>query len=266
MKTTCLALVLSILPAAAGAQTATLVMADLCEDPSAAFDWEWSRVKHGSAALYFMKADGSVAAITDTPAAFDGFPTLYIAAHGGQDVIDGFNHDTFAANLKAAHPATPTEVFFAVCGSGAGPDSLLKKTNAQYADAIRKLSGGVTGCALVGNGSTDLANADYLIDVTHSDDQLYQDIIDNIEQKWSGPYPASVQSYAEVCNVRTDPFDRASVEDFVNTVLQEFSQPAPQGHPEESTNYLDLVAVNDGGNPLTICGADPAGGGAVPCP
>ncbi|MDJ0824036.1 MAG: hypothetical protein QNJ16_00900 [Rhodobacter sp.] len=250
----------------ARADTATLLLSDMCGDPSNIFDWEWSRVANESTTLFYLADDGTVSAISDGANALDTFDTLYTAAHGGGGEISDIPNADFAQFLHDAHASTPSEMFFAVCAAAVGPDSLLKATNDAYDDDIPKLTGGVAGCALVGDGDMDLANAVYLINVTHSDDERFDRIQTNIEDKWAGNYPESEQSYREVCQARLEPFNRANVLDFVDTVLVEFSQPAPPGHPDQSTNYLDLVALNNGGDALFVCGANPAGAGAVPCP
>ena len=251
----------------AHADTATLVMKDVCEDPAAAFDYEWSRVKHGSSALFFMASDGTVSKVTADADDFDSYDTLYVAAHGGSDNIGGMSHGDFATNLKAAHDTEPAEMFFAVCSAAKGDNSLLKKVNAEYDDAIKKLSGGESACALVGDGSTNLNDADYLIDVGKSDGDLYDTVLDNIVTKWGQAFPDSEDSYQTVCEGRINPFNRANVEAFVTTALEQFSQDPESGDPEDSENYLDLVKLNDSGNALTVCGADPENDGeAVDCP
>ncbi|MBL4615844.1 MAG: hypothetical protein JKY27_13370 [Magnetovibrio sp.] len=249
------------------AASATLVMPDLCDDPSAVFDHEWATAKNQSEALFYMQADGTISAVTANAGAFNNYDTVYVAGHGGDDFVGGFTFAEFSDNFEAAHNNLPDEVFFAVCSAANGPNSLLKALNDQYGGNINTLYGGVSACALVGYGDPTLANAEYLINVTQSDANLYATIIDNITQKWAGAYPQSQNTYNQVCQARVDPFDQGEVDDFVDTVYTQFSQPPQSGNDEDSTNYLDLVSLNNGGDALFVCGASPNGSTVeVPCP
>jgi hypothetical protein len=265
-----LALVASANATTAWAVSATLVLPDVCEDPAAVFDHQWAVAKHGSQALFYMQADGSVREITNAGRTFNNYDTIYIAAHGGADYVGRFTFNDFATHFEAAHTNLPVELFFAVCGSAQGPDSLLKAVNDEYGGNIHKLSGGVTACALTGNGNPALANAEYRIDVVRSNtenEDLYNAILDNIGDKWADHYPMSAQSYLQVCSGYATPFNQANMASFATTVFQQFSQPPGDGVREHSTNYLDLIELNTGGNALAGCGADPAGHGVeVPCP
>lgn len=246
--------------------TATIVMADLCEDPAAVFDYEWSKVKYGSSALFFMQTNGTVSAVTTGANAFDTYDTVYVVAHGDTTMIDGFTHVDFVTHFKAAHASTPTELFFAVCESGRGPDSLLKRINTEYGDDINKLSGGVTDCTLTGNGDATLASAEYRFSTKQSDQPLYGQIYANIITKWAAAYPRSIGNYEAVCEAQTDPFNQATTLQFVDTVYAEFSTAPASGIPADSTNYLDLIKLNINGDPMAVCGKDPIGTGVVACP
>jgi len=258
----------ALAPRAADAQ-AMIVMSDLCEDPAAVFDYQWARANHGVRAAFLMRDDGSVAPIEGAaPQGLPVYPQLFVAAHGGTNVISHMSHDQFATALRRARPATPQSVFFAVCGSGAGPDSLLKKLNDSYCGGISRLDGGVVACALTGNGQASLVGAQYNIRVRQSDSALYDKILDNIEAKWSGDYPGQRgRSYAQVCQglTATRGYDPAALAGFMGTVYDQFRQPSAD--PQRSTNYLDLVKLNTGGQPLANCGADPTGNGRpAACP
>lgn len=254
-----------VLPAGdARAQNAVLITPDACDDPAAVFDYRWAKEKFGADSLFMMLQDGSIHHFAGPSRDFDDFRHVYVAAHGGADSIGGIGYADFVRAFKAGHDAAPRSVVFAVCGAGKGPDSLLKMLNTAYGDDIFRLAGGVTGCALTGNGSQDLALADYRIYVTRSDDARYNRIVDNITRKWSGPYPSSASSYRAFCRSRLQPFDAGALRDFVGVVHREFSQQAVD--PLDSTNYLELVSLNKGGDPLALCGANPEGAGPVPCP
>lgn len=252
---------------AALASVVTLVLPDLSADPAAVFDYEWSVAKHKSEALFYMKSDGSIVEITNTGIKFKNAETIYVAAHGGNDYVGGFSYGNFVTYFEAAHAAIPDEVFFAVCASGNGPDSLLKQLNTEYGGNINTLSGGVVACALTGNGDPSLASAEYRIRVTPSDPILYNKIQDNIMHKWDNAYPGSLNDYKTVGDSYANPFNQANMESFVNTVYAQFSQAPQSGIPDDSTNYLDLIRLNTGGDPMTVCGASPGGSAvAVPCP
>jgi len=258
----------ALAPRTADAQ-AMIVMSDLCEDPAAVFDYQWARANHGVAAAFLMRDNGTVAPIEGAAQqGLPAYPQLYVAAHGGPNLISHMSHDQFAAALRRAHPATPQSVFFAVCSAGKGPDSLLKKLNGAYCDGISRLNGGVVACALTGNGQASLVGAQYNIHVRQSDDALYEKTLDNIEAKWRGDYPGQRgRSYAQVCQglIRADGYDPAALAEFMTTVYDQFRQPSVD--PQRSTNYLDLVKLNVGGQPLAICGADPTGNGRpTACP
>lgn len=248
------------------AGTATIVMPDLCDDPAAVFDYEWSKAKHGSSALFYMDATGTVSEITAVGNALDTYDKVYVAAHGGATTVGGVLYDNFVTYLKAAHASTPTEIFLAVCGSGKGPDSLLKKISTKYGDDITKLSGGITDCALTGNGDATLANAEYRVSTAQSDPTLYGKVIVNIETKWAADYPGSLITYNAECKARTAPFDQATTLQFVNKVFAEFSTAPISGIADESTNYLDLIKLNKDGNAMAACGKNPSGTGVVACP
>ncbi|QWP79127.1 hypothetical protein J5226_12375 [Lysobacter sp. K5869] len=267
LASACLALG-TLAPRAADAQ-AMIVMSDMCDDPAAVFDYQWSRANHGVTAAFLMRDDGSVAPIEGADArGLPAYPQLFVAAHGASNSISKMTHDAFAIALRAARPATPHSVFFAVCSSGAGPNSLLKKVNTAYCNGISRLDGGVVGCALTGNGKASLVGAQYNIYVERSDETLYDTIVRNIIAKWKTDYPGQRgRNYAQVCQglIATRGYDAEALRRFMATVYSEFQQKAVD--PEHSTNYLDLVGLNEGGRPLASCGADPTGNGRpTACP
>ncbi|MBL4615846.1 MAG: hypothetical protein JKY27_13380 [Magnetovibrio sp.] len=253
------------IPSSGAAQTATLVMTDLCDDPSAAFDYEWSKDKHSSEALFFMDILGKIFAVTDNAASFDSYKSIYVAAHGGGDSLSGMKYDEFMDNFKLEHPSTPTEIFFAVCKSAAEPDSLLKQINSKYGNNINKLSGGVTGCALTYHGDPTLKNAEYKINTKPVSEPVFNSINQNLTARWNNNYPSSHQNYQQSCNKRTFPFVKDDVDGFVETVLLNFSF-STTGEGAQSNSYLDLIKNSEGGDPLSVCGKNPYGTGVVACP
>lgn len=258
----------ALAPRDAGAQ-AMIVMKDVCDDPSNTFDYQWARTKHGVTAAFLLRPDGSVVAIENAdPSGLPAYPRLFVAAHGSASgTLSGMGYGAFVKALHDARPATPQLTYFAVCYSGKGPDSLLKQVNERYAGGIAQLQGGVTGCALTGNGVGTLAAAEYRIGTGKSDTQRYDRIVANIRAKWSANYPGEARSYKAVCDslVAAAPYRPEPLARFMATVFHEFTQPALD--PKDSTNYLDLIAINQGGQPLTKCGADPNGDGhKVACP
>lgn len=267
LASACLALG-AFAPRAADAQ-AMIVMSDMCDDPAAVFDYQWSRANHGVTAAFLMRDDGSVAPIEGADArGLPAYPRLFVAAHGNINRISNMTHDAFATALRAARPATPHSVFFAVCTAGAGPNSLLKKVNTAYCGGISHLDGGVVGCALTGNGNASLVGAKYNIYVEQSDETLYDKIVSNITAKWKSDYPGQHgRNYAQVCQglIAARGYNADALKQFMATVYSEFQQKAVD--PLHSTNYLDLIRLNEGGRPLASCGADPTGNGRpTPCP
>jgi hypothetical protein len=250
-----------------GLAQAVVLLPDVCGDPSNTFDYRWAQERHDAESVFLMQEDGTVTLVDgEAPEGFNGFSVLYVAAHGGEDTIGGLSYDTFAEKLKEAHASVPKGITFAVCGSAKGPDSLLKKVNGKYGDDIDSLQGGVTGCALTGNGNPSLEDAEYRIEAEQSDAPLYHTIVGNIEKKWSEKYPESEQNYEEHCKAIVDhhPLDAEAMRNFLTVVTREFSEPAEE--PEKSTDYHELVKLNKDGKPLSECGKDPAGKGPVPCP
>lgn len=264
-------LALSMVPQAASAASATLIMDDVCDDPAAVFDHRWAQLTRQSTGLFLMRNDRSVAHVSGNPAQLSGYDRITVVAHGGPDEIGsrGVTYNQFANGLRAAHPAAPDEVFFVTCFAGKGPDSLLKRVNAGYAGAVRRLTGGVSACRLVGNGDPSLANASYRINVTESDPPQSARIQANIMARWDARYPHQPQgsdaSYAQFCNaiVGAAPgqFDPNRLSAFMTQVYTDFTQVS-----QPPSNYLDLVRLNTGGDAPTVCGADPGGTGRVECP
>lgn len=249
---------------------AVLLMPDVCDDPAATFDARWAQARPANPATttYLMQSNGTVQWVAGPEPGFETFAHLYIAAHGNLTMIDGMTHGDFATRLLAAHPVTPQTVTFAVCKAAAGPDSLVKQVNDKYAGGIARLEGGVDNCRLVGNGDQNLANAQYRINAGSADAALGGTIQDNIMDRWGLAYPGSAANYSDFCEAIIDvttPFDAAQMRGFLATVYTQFTQVAAV--PIDSSNYLELVALNTGGDPLLACGADPAGDGvAVACP
>jgi hypothetical protein len=140
----------------------------------------------------------------------------------------------------------------------------VKQVDDEYGGGVNRLTGAVAACALTGNGGMNLAVAGYRVRVQRSDAARYQQVIKNIMAKWEGQFRQSGMSYTEYCRSALEPFNAGRLRSFIETVFAEFSQSS--GDPATSTNYLELVALNTGGEPLTVCGQDPAGAGSVPCP
>lgn len=261
-------LALSALWGQANAQ-AVLLLPDVCRDPAATFNARWAQARHGATTTYLMLANGTVRHVDGLqPNGFNGFTRLIVASHGGAGTIGGMSHTNFAARLHAAHATPPESVVFAVCSAAAGPNSLLKRVNDSYGGQILRLEGSTTTCRLTGNGSQNLAVAEYRPHTGTSNAQLNTTIVANIGTKWGQPYPGTAQSYHEACTAILDAavFDPATMRTFLATVYTQFTQPAPPNAPNQSTNYLQLVGLNTGGNALSVCGANPNLTGAVPCP
>lgn len=258
----------ALAPRDAGAQ-AMIVMEDVCDDPAATFDYQWARINHDVTAAFLMDDDGAIVPVENAdPRGLPAYPRIYVAAHGSDhQTLSGMPYDKFAEALHKARGATPQLTYFAVCGAGKGPGSLLKRVNGRYCDGIAELQGGVTGCALTGNGTAALAGAQYRIETRKSDAERYKRVLNNIYDKWDDAYPGQKLSYKQVCEklIAARPFQPAALADFMSTVYHEFTRPAVD--PARSTNYLELIAINHDGKPLTQCGADPTGNGVkVACP
>lgn len=258
----------ALAPRDAGAQ-AMIVMKDVCDDPAATFDYQWARINHDVTAAFLMQPGGSIEPVENAdPRGLAAYPRIFVAAHGGDNTLSGMPYDEFAENLHKARAATPQLTYFAVCGAGKGPASLLKRVNDRYCGGIAELQGGVTRCALTGNGKAALAGAQYRIEAEKSDPARHALIQKNIIYKWENDnYPGQQLSYKNVCKklIKASPFQGEPLAEFMSTVYHEFTRPAVD--PKRSTNYLELIAINQNGQPLTQCGADPTGNGVkVACP
>lgn len=246
------------------AASATLIFEDVCGDPSNIFDHQWATVNFGAADLYFMAGDGSVVRVSQGGGDIKNYEDLYVFAHGGADNIGGMTYANFVGGLETAHPAIPNSIFFGVCYSAAGPDSLLKQVNDEYGQNVNKLTGSNGACALTGNGNRDLNNAVYRVGAVRANQQdqnEYNQIIGNIVAAWNGVvYPGTGVTYAAYCRAALAPFNAGTLRAFMATVVTEFS------HVNTNTDYLRLVALNTGGQALVSCGQDPANTGVVPCP
>lgn len=250
-------------PLPVGAQ-AVLLLPDVCDDPSEVFDYQWAAQKRHATSVFVMLADRSVNFVSGSSQDFNSFSDLYVAAHGGASTIGTITYDDFATGLKAAHNSTPNLVFFAVCSSAVGPNSLLNRVNGKYGDNVNRLEGGTSGCALTGNGQADLTQADYRVAAKKSNLPRYETIRDNIMAKWKGNHPSSPRrNYRQQCLNLLAPFSANGMSAFLRDVYHDFSQPDSS---DDSTNYLELVAINKKGDPMAVCGANPSGGGREPCP
>jgi hypothetical protein len=179
-------------------------------------------------------------------------------------------HATFAGYLQAAHNTTPTEIFASSCSGAVGPNGLLHTINDAYNNAITKLSGSTAACALTGNGNQALANAAYrsgAVRANNPDNVLYSTIVNNISAKWTNAlYPNTNNTYQAECQNTVANLNNGGLPAFIATVLNDFSQPPLNNVAANSTNYLDLVRLNTGGNAFLECGHNPAGNGPVNCP
>lgn len=261
-----LALIVAVLvaPNEGRAASATLIFEDVCDDPSNIFDHQWSTDNFNAPDLYFMAGDGSVVSVSQGIGNINNYEDLYVFAHGGNDDIGGMTYANFVAGLEAAHPAAPNSVFFGVCYSATGNDTLLKQVNDEYGENVNKLTGSDGACSLTGNGSRALNNAVYRVGAVRKnqhDENEYDEIVNDITDIWkNGLYPESNLTYDAYCRAALASFNAAALRAFMATVVTNFSQ------LNSDIDYLKLVELNTGGQALTSCGQDPTNTGEVPCP
>jgi hypothetical protein len=242
-------LLLALAPVPGVAQTATLVFPDVCGDPSNVFDYYWAQGKLGAKDLFLFKDKNTISPISAAQG-FDKYPTILVVAHGNADEVDGFAKADVASRIKAAHPTSPDTVRFFTCNAAAGPGSVLKLLNDSYGGAVQRLFGTttLTGCALTGNGSSDLTKAEYRGSPTISDPTLFNTIVANITKEWTtGDYKGTGKSYKDFCKTLLDG-NLPGVPAFMQDVFDYFSK------AKLSDNYLELIKLNTGGTAPLECG------------
>jgi len=263
------------------AGTATLIMSDTCDNPVSSFNYQWTVDKHGSSALFYMHKNGDVSELTSTGKTFGAieFDTVYVVAHGNLTgtEVGGISNGTFATKLKSAYTGTPTELFFATCYSAkasSGSGSLLKQVSNTFGNNIDKLSG-TKGCAsLTYNDLPVLQKAIFKDAVTRSKQSVFDDIVNHITNMWDGTdknstkFPSETHSYKKECEERTTAnFNKGKILNFIAEVNSNFASSPPNNQPKDtSTNYFDLIILNDSSSPMTECGKNPTGNGTIACP
>lgn len=245
--------------AAMGDSATLLVQGSLCDNPSDAVNYQWAAQKFGAAPLFFMQKNGSVAALTKG-AVFDKFDSIYITAHGSPGGVGDFTGANFATHFQAAHKSTPKLAYFNSCSAAVPPSggsSNLKVFAAAYGNKVPTLRGPAgPGCRLAGDGKPDLKDADLKYGVAPSNQGQYDQIVKNIETEWDkGRYAQSGKTYVAACQDLMSSFDEARALAFVNTVANDFTT-TPRRPIKDTFNYLELVRLNAGGQPLFTCGAD----------
>lgn len=249
--TAIVAVILNLIVAATGARadTATLLLQDICDDPSQVFNYKWEQKAHGSSALFYMDATlaGRVSAVWPSEGLFDEYTTIYVGGHGSEvRTIAGIPHVTFVGNFASAHPAVPDKVFFTTCFSAKEPNSLLRELNTAYGGNVNTLMGAVKGCRLVfnGDGNGNLANATYRYAVGTTNPLARKGIEDAIMAKWSEEKQSEGSSWQNACEQIIAKSDWVGLNGFVSDVDQEFSK-----------LYLELIGLNEGGTEFEVCGA-----------
>lgn len=261
------------------AGTATLIMPDTCQDPVSSFNYQWSVDKFGSSALFYMDGTGAVSELSTTGKTLGDadFDTVYIVAHGSSTDIGGIVNGTFATKLKSAYTGTPSELFFAACCSAdnsSSSGSLLKQVSAAFSDNINKLSGGKSNASLTDNGTPVLQKAVFKDAVTRTQSVLWKQIVANVRKKWAGTdtagttFPSTSHSYEAECKAHTTgTFSKSGILNLIAKVNSNFAtSPGSSTPASTSTNYFDLIMLNDGGSAMTECGKNPTGAGVVACP
>ncbi|KZK97083.1 hypothetical protein [Pseudovibrio sp. Ad26] len=244
----------------AGAAGAVLLTKEICTNPADIIVSHWAKLKHGASDVYFMKSTGEVEKI-NTETDFDDLANVYVSAHGSPTNVGGITNAHFASFFKAAHANTPDLIFFSSCSTGAG--DVRKLTNEKYGNAIGSLYGPLNSCALVGDGSADLASAQNLYSVSHTDDDDFNTVADNIMDVWSGTgeYKDTGVTWKAACEAYVDPLDTDDLAEFHDAVYQEFMVDAQSDDIATSHNYGLLIKWNNEGTEFDVCGADHA-----PCP
>ncbi|GHB38258.1 hypothetical protein GCM10007094_29540 [Pseudovibrio japonicus] len=239
----------------AGAAGAVLLTKEICTNPADIIVSHWAKLKHDANDVYFMKATGEVENV-NSDTVFDDLATVYISAHGSPEKVGGITNAHFATFFKAAHASTPETVFFSSCSTGAG--NVRKLTNEKYGGAVGSLYGPLASCALVGDGSTDLASAKNLYSVSHTDGEDFNTVVANIMNVWSvdGAYKDTGNTWEAACESYVDPFDADNLAEFHDAVYQEFMLDAQSDDIARSHNYGLLIKWNNEGTEFDVCGAD----------
>ena len=247
------------------ADPATLILKDVCSNPAVVFGHQWASAKYNASDLYFMKDDGSVVRVSQGDGDFKDYEDLYVFGHGDGTSVGGMNYTNFVDGLETAHPTAPKSVFFSVCHSATSP-SLLKAANDKYLGKVDKLTGSDGACRVTGNGDRDLTKAVLRVGSAASDQEKYKQIVKNILAKWNGSvYPGIQKVYGAYCRDVLANFDAGTLRAFMAKVITEFSQ--IDQDTKTSTDYIELMVLNTGGQAPTVCGQDPKGDGvAVACP
>lgn len=235
-----LALLAALLPLPAAAQTAALVFEDVCEDPSATFDVFWGRAVHGAADLFLFRSDDSIVPV-QAEQGFDAQQTLLVIAHGSPEEVDGIPKQRVAAAIAAAHPDVPGAVHFLSCSAAEGENTVLRQLNDRYDGAVPLLTGATSSCALTGNGNRDLAAAVYCGSPQPSDPERYDTVQEAIMAAWGS------EGFASGCATILAG-ELAGLPAFMERAYERFSQEGAD------TDYLELIALNQGGDPPLECG------------
>lgn len=243
-------------------QTGVLLLPDLCDDVSQAFNVEWARIQAPGAPVYLMRANGDVVALNPILGigAFADIQTLYIFGHGSPQAVGGIQHANFAAFLHAAHPKGFANIniysCFAASQNNAANRSLTAVIADHFPDAIGRLRSCADCPALTGNGNGDLAFAQYrcgAVRQNQNDQAQYDIIVANIRVAWSQQAQGPQGPLEQQCQGFRGAQNWAGLFQLLMDSVALFSNnPLPN---EPDRNYLRLVRLNTGGDDLGVCGA-----------
>lgn len=267
---TMLATALVALPGAAWAAGAALMTSSICLNQRDAFDAIWFQEKFGVENRFFMKDDGVVVNIQPQGPDFDEFSGIYVTAHGSEDEsITPFTYAKFVEHFVNAHPSPPSEVYLSTCFSAKarevdGSTSLLNQLAVAYpgqepsGTSIDLLSGPEQVCALTGNGSPVLEDAEDTSAPGTSDPNRRKEIIATLIHQWKGGdgvvFPGTQLSFQKYCEERVRAMPQDTLTNFIEKTDAQFGKV-----------YRELISLNEEGDLFTTCGKS-VDGAPIRCP
>lgn len=249
-------LLLALTPLPAGAQTATLVFPDVCNDPKGVFDYFWARQTLNADDLFLFKNETTISQVNTTKP-FDSYPTILVIAHGNADEVGDFPKRAVVTRIHAAHPSAPDTVRFFSCNAAEGTGTVLQLLDNAYKGRVQRLFGSTSPCALTGNGSIVLDQAQYRGSPDQPNPGLSDALVANIKTEWSkGNYNGTGQSYKQNCRAILDG-NLADLPTFMSNAFNHFANApiAPDTDPRLFQNYRQLIQLNAGGTAPLECGA-----------
>lgn len=177
---------------------------------------------------------------------------LLVIAHGAPGRVGGMASAALAQAVYQDHNDAFKSIRFSVCSSanaGGGNPSAASAMAAVYGNQVDKIIASNGACALTGSGSILLDKADYRTSVKHTDQALYDALLNNILRDWQAGLDVQCQGIIGAGNF-------GQLAGFMQTVYSRYSTAdmSPRGNQGNSMNYLLMIKNNADGKPQTECG------------